>query len=335
MASDRMGSSRQNNSSAAPNYKAQALLNHYAQAGQGHIGAQYLHRGLPAMSPHVGEANMHTLASGMGAMNIHPPYGSAAAKSGSQLSAASSEYAGLPMTQAPGLWVPNQALVSSMYPVMHGASQQPSAMAATPAMYNHVGQFVPPAAYQYGPGMMENSPMAPAWASRVSSNEVPSLISPRRDSISSNENDVPGTPYTGNGVYRYGPATAIMDRSPSAVYTNSATPSPSQLAHQYHMAGMAKQQTVTPLSPKLMALLTMDPPIPRAIPAPSSPLKPLDRSLENKTGETNVYIRGLLPETADEMLHAWGKRFGDIQSSKSIIDLKTNLCKGYVVWALT
>jgi RNA recognition motif-containing protein len=29
------------------------------------------------------------------------------------------------------------------------------------------------------------------------------------------------------------------------------------------------------------------------------------------------------------MLHAWGARFGDIQSSKSIIDLKSNLCKGF------
>lgn len=38
---------------------------------------------------------------------------------------------------------------------------------------------------------------------------------------------------------------------------------------------------------------------PRAIPAPSPPHKPLDRSLENKAGETSVYIRGLLPETAE------------------------------------
>lgn len=59
-------------------------------------------------------------------------------------------------------------------------------------------------------------------------------------------------------------------------------------------------------------------------------MKPLDRCLENKSGETNVYIRGLLPETTDEMLHVWGMRFGDIQSSKSIIDLKTGLCKGQV-----
>ena len=137
-------------------------------------------------------------------------------------------------------------------------------------------------------------------------------MTPRRDSISSNENDNPGTPYGSGGMYhRFGNNTTIMDRSPNALYSSSATPSPSQLVHPYQvMAPIPKQQTMPTL------------------PAPSSPHKPLDRSLENKTGETNVYIRGLLPETTDEMLHLWGKRFGDIQSSKSIIDLKTNLCKG-------
>ncbi|KAF1821648.1 uncharacterized protein K489DRAFT_321694 [Dissoconium aciculare CBS 342.82] len=72
-----------------------------------------------------------------------------------------------------------------------------------------------------------------------------------------------------------------------------------------------------------------EPVIPPAIPAPSSPLKPLDRALENQRGETNVYIRGLLPETTDEMLQVWGSRFGDIKSSKSIIDMQTGLCKGF------
>jgi hypothetical protein len=130
-------------------------------------------------------------------------------------------------------------------------------------------------------------------------------------------------------MYRYGAGATIMDRSPSGVYTSSATPSPSQMAHSYQlMAPVQKQQAMPTLPPHLLALVHQEPPIPRAIPAPSSPHKPLDRSLENKTGETNVYIRGLLPETTDEMLHGWGRRFGDIQSSKSIIDLKTNLCKG-------
>ncbi|KAF2226903.1 hypothetical protein BDZ85DRAFT_190593 [Elsinoe ampelina] len=78
-----------------------------------------------------------------------------------------------------------------------------------------------------------------------------------------------------------------------------------------------------------MELVTKEPIIPPAIPAPSSPLKPLDRALENPRGETNVYIRGLMPETSDEMLETWGRRFGDIKSSKSIIDHVTGMCKGF------
>lgn len=271
---------------------------------------------------------MSALASGMGGMNLHASYGSSgASKAGSQVSGNSSEYGGVPLSQHQGLWVPNQHMLSNMYAVMPGANQQQSTMSHSPGMYTPVGPYMHQPAYSYGHGMVDNSPMGPSWASRVSSQEMPSLMTPRRDSISSNEEPLPGTPYTGYNVYRNG--TAVMDRSPSGVYTHSATPSPSQLSHQYSLAQMGKPQILTNLPPQLMMLLQQEPIIPRAIPAPSSPLKPLDRSLENKNGETNVYIRGLLPETTDEMLHNWGSRFGDIQSSKSIIDLKTNLCKGF------
>ena len=92
-----------------------------------------------------------------------------------------------------------------------------------------------------------------------------------------------------------------------------------------------KQPDASEVSPRIQMLVNQEPIIPRAIPAPSSPLKPLDRALENQRGETNVYIRGLLPETTDEMLEGWGARFGDIKSSKSIIDHNTGLCKGYVL----
>jgi hypothetical protein len=323
MASDR----RQNNYTAsAGGYKGQNMLTSYAQPGQGHGAAQYIPRGLP-MSPHD---NMQNLAGNMGAMNLHGSYGSSStSKSGaSMMSTNPSEYSTMPLTQGQGLWVPNQHVLGSMYQVMPASSQQ-SGVAHSPGMYTHAGAYVPQAAYQYSQGMVDNSPMAQGWASRVSSGDMPSLMTPRRDSISSNENDIPGTPYTGNGVYRYGASAAIIDRSPNGVYTNSATPSPSQLAHPYQLvAPLQKQQSVPSLPQHLLALLHKEPSIPRAIPAPSSPLKPLDRSLENKNGETNVYIRGLLPETTDEMLHIWGKRFGDIQSSKSIIDQKSELCKG-------
>lgn len=324
---------RQNNyASNGAGYKGPNMVNHYGQPNHGHGAAQYMPRGLP-MSP---ENNLQALANTMGTMNLHASYGSnGTSKSGnSMMSGASSEYNAMPLTQGQGLWVPNQQVLGSMYQVMPAGAQQQSGVGHSPGMYNHAGAFVPGAAYQYGTPMVD-SPMAPGWTSRVSSGGMPSLMSPRRDSISSNENDSPGTPYNGNGMYRYGGSTAIMDRSPSGVYTNSASPSPSQLAHPYQLvASLQKQMPSLPtqptLPPHLLAILHKDPPIPHAIPAPSSPLKPLDRSLENKSGETNVYIRGLLPETTDEMLHAWGERFGDIASSKSIIDLKNNLCKGYV-----
>jgi hypothetical protein len=313
---------------AHPGYKGQHMLNNYNQNGQGHGVAHYIPRGLP-ISPH-GDHGMQGLTGNMAALNMHASYGSSATSksASSALSGGSSEYGNIPLSQGQGLWVPNQHVLGSMYQVMPGGQQQ-NGMAPSPNMYNHTGAYVHQAAYQYGQAVVDNSPMAPAWAARMSSAEMPSLMTPRRDSISSNENDNPGTPYGSGGMYRYGAGTAIMDRSPSALYTNSATPSPSQLAHPYQvMAPIQKQQSMPTLPPHLLALVHQEPPIPRAIPAPSSPHKPLDRSLENKTGETNVYIRGLLPETTDEMLHLWGKRFGDIQSSKSIIDLKTNLCKG-------
>ncbi|KAJ4301611.1 hypothetical protein N0V90_003704 [Kalmusia sp. IMI 367209] len=322
-----MATNRQNSyPTSGSGYKGQGMMGqHYTQATQGHGAANYLHRS-HAMSPQASDNGMTGLANSMATLNVHGSYGNSMASKpgGAVMSGNASEYAAMPIAQGQGLWVPN---MGTMYNVMAGGNQQPSNMNHSPGMYNHGGAFVPQAAYQYGQGVVDHSPMGAGWASRVSSGDMPALMTPRRDSISSNENDIPGTPYTSSGLYRYGTSTAIMDRSPGGIYTSSATPSPSQLA-QYQLVN-PKQAAVATISPQLHQLLQKDPPIPRAIPAPSSPLKPLDRSLENKTGETNVYIRGLLPETTDEMLYAWGKRFGDIQSSKSIIDLKTNLCKGF------
>jgi hypothetical protein len=319
---------RQNYAPAHGGYKSHNMHNAYG-GGQGHGANQYLPRGLPVSPP--GEASMQSLTNTMAAINMHGSYGSTSTSksAASGMSGNSSDYSNVQQLQGQSLWVPNQHVhLNGMYQMMPGAQQQ-AGMTPSPNMYNHAGGYMPQASYQYGQAM-DHSPMQPAWAGRLASAEMPSLMTPRRDSISSNENDIPGTPYGSGGMYRYGAGATIMDRSPSAVYTNSATPSPSSMAHPYQlMAPMVKQQQIVPnLAPELLALVHQDPPIPRAIPAPSSPHKPLDRSLENKTGETNVYIRGLLPETTDEMLQTWGRRFGDIQSSKSIIDMKTQLCKG-------
>lgn len=82
----------------------------------------------------------------------------------------------------------------------------------------------------------------------------------------------------------------------------------------------------------LESLTQQDPPIPRAVPAmwtnPSD--LTLAKCLENREGITNVYIRGFLPETTDDMLHAYASRFGKIDRCKAIVDLDTGLCKGFV-----
>lgn len=124
-----------------------------------------------------------------------------------------------------------------------------------------------------------------------------------------------------------------MNRFRSDVSTHS-TRSPTSVFGPYGMA-TSKNPEQTGNSRCLETLTSQWPAIPRAIPAPSSPLKPLDRALENHRGDTNVYIRGLLPETTDEDLKAWSSRFGDIESSKSMIDLNTGLCKGYVRHSLS
>ncbi|KAJ5643475.1 Nucleotide-binding alpha-beta plait [Penicillium longicatenatum] len=81
-----------------------------------------------------------------------------------------------------------------------------------------------------------------------------------------------------------------------------------------------------------MEVLTQqEPAIPRAVPAmwtnPSE--MTLAKCLENREGITNVYIRGFLPETTDEMLHSYAARFGGIERCKAIVDLETSLCKGF------
>lgn len=219
-------------------------------------------------------------------------------------------------------------------PSMYGATNQymyPNGYGTglgghSPNVYTpHAGQYMGQFGYGYQPH--DNSPLSQNWTPTTGATiDVPTLVTPRRDSISSNENDQPATPsYANYPGYGQGGGVAI-NRSPSGAFTHG-TPSPTSMVAPYGIP-LAKQPPSMEVSPRIKLLVSQDPAIPRAIPAPSSPLKPLDRALENQRGETNVYIRGLLPETSDEMLEAWGSRFGDIKSSKSILDLNSGLCKG-------
>ena len=303
--------------------------NHYSSAEQAPRAPNYLHPTMPMASQHPANNTMATLTQGLGALTLQQA-SYAHNKPSPQLSN-SSAYGGVPIGQhmPASLYGAGQYLT---YPggYMNQNSTQPhSTMQQTPAMYSPVtAGFMPQHGYQgYSQHVNNHSPLSQNWSSRVPSGEIPSLVTPRRDSVSSNEQDQPGTPYTStNG---YGTGIAVVDRTPPDIYGHH-TPSPTQLAGLYvPPQGIKAQPPVSNPPASILALLAKEPAIPRAIPAPSSPLKPLDRALQNPGGETNVYIRGLQPETTDEILHAWGSRFGDIKSSKSIIDHNTGLCKGF------
>lgn len=222
------------------------------------------------------------------------------------------------------------SMQSSMYsnsaPYMYQSSYGSGSNAQMPGMYTpHASHFMAHMGYQHYQ-QHDNSPMSQTWTPTTGAGaEVPNLITPRRDSVSSTENDQPATPSYANYSSMAHGGVAI-NRSPSGVFTHS-TPSPTSMISPYGVQ-LVKQPDHSDISPQLKLLITREPAIPHAIPAPSSPVKALDRALENQRGETNVYIRGLLPETTDAMLEAWGSRFGDIKSSKSIIDMNNGLCKG-------
>jgi hypothetical protein len=313
-------------------------VNSYPMAGAyGHTGsqaaalraAQYMQTGNPMLQHAHGDAGMTALANGFSAINISPSQYAAANRASSQVASAASDYSGVPMNQAQALYMQGQSqyLYTGTH-LMPGTTNNPGA-----GVYNPTGHYMQPVSYAgYPHQMVDTTPQGQQnWSHRMvsdGSSHVPHLITPRRDSVSSNEEHLPATPYGAGSFGGYHNGVAVMDRSPSQVFTHSGTPSPSQFMQGYAPQHMGKHSGASQIPLALQLLVSQEPVIPRAIPAVNSPMKPLDRCLENKNGETNVYIRGLLPETTDEMLYSWGNRFGDIQSSKSIIDLKTNLCKG-------
>ncbi|KAI6794254.1 RNA-binding domain-containing protein [Hortaea werneckii] len=303
---------------------AESKNNHYIRSNNSHgmYNNQYAARGQAYGGMHTNPpADLAALAHGFQGMNMQGQSFAAQAKN-AMMTTGAGAYGAMPVA-------------SGIPPAMYGAASQyvfPGAYAnanTSPNMYAaHASQYMPQMNYQ-GYQHHDNSPLSQNWTpiTAGAAAEVPTLITPgRRDSVSSNENDQPATPsYAGYPGFPH--AGVAINRSPSGVFTHS-TPSPTSMMGPYGMA-VAKQPELSDVSPRIKLLVSREPAIPRAIPAPSSPLKPLDRALENHRGETNVYIRGLLPETTDDMLEAWGSRFGDIKSSKSIIDLNTGLCKGF------
>ncbi|KAI1034120.1 hypothetical protein LB505_003194 [Fusarium chuoi] len=155
--------------------------------------------------------------------------------------------------------------------------------------------------------------------------EVPGLEN-RRGSYSTTES-APATPFYGSWPNREHGPRVHSDRS---AYT---TPSPHQLLGSHHVEATTKTKP-SPVSDHVLdEILAKEPAIPTAVPAvftPAGQMKSLEQSLENRIpGNRNVYIRGLYPTTDDHTLYQFTSRFGEVETSKAIIDTATGACKGF------
>ena len=191
---------------------------------------------------------------------------------------------------------------------------------AQPSQYQQAAYHgMPSAATASGPHTPRNHP----WTAAQSMHQLPELIAPRRSSWSSNEEASPQTPLDG-----YQPAVLVSTHSPT---TWSTTPSPIQAQFPYNQQ-IAKDSDGVPVYVDFWAWTQKQPAIPPPVPAvhsgPDGGRGTLDKILDNRNGTTNVYIRGLQPNTTDEMLGGYGARFGPIISQKAIIEMSNNTCKG-------
>lgn len=158
--------------------------------------------------------------------------------------------------------------------------------------------------------------------------DVPELAAPRRTSLSSNEGSPsPHTPFN-------------FGTFPNATFSNIAgdnslspwqEPSPIQLAQHFPFEQIWRTRDGGYEYVDYYTITRAEPRIPVAVPArltKDSGRGTFDKILDNEHGTTNVYIRGLHPDTTDEKLEGYGSRYGDIVSCKAIIDLRTGGCKG-------
>jgi hypothetical protein len=82
----------------------------------------------------------------------------------------------------------------------------------------------------------------------------------------------------------------------------------------------------TPPEPSGLVATDIPPAIPSVYPDPA--YSNINNCIYNPKGTTNVYIRGLRPETTDDDLLHMVQQYGTITSTKAIIDTQTKLCKG-------
>jgi RNA recognition motif. (a.k.a. RRM, RBD, or RNP domain) len=281
----------------------------------------------PAVSTRDG--NIGNLSHLLGALNLpnqHPGSNYNSAKGSLSQAAPSIEIPAFHRAPYNGQYMilPNGTMVGS---IPHAAAfPQPHLSGHDPLQYTPANVYP---AFVTGTSMIPGNIQGYTWPYSVNP-EVSDFNTSRGNSLSSSEeNKAPGNPTSDLGIHQncY-TAVAAVDRATLANYAYNM-PSLPQAMQPYLQYQMMKSSNGYVLQ-DLEALTQQDPPIPRAVPAmwtnPSD--LTLAKCLENREGITNVYIRGFLPETTDEMLHAYASRFGKIERCKAIIDLETGLCKG-------
>ncbi|XP_078537796.1 RNA-binding motif, single-stranded-interacting protein 1 isoform X3 [Lissotriton helveticus] len=87
-------------------------------------------------------------------------------------------------------------------------------------------------------------------------------------------------------------------------------------------SGYRKQQSILPAHP-------MTPPSPSTIGTNNNSSSSSSSSGWDQLSKTNLYIRGLPPNTTDQDLVKLCQPYGKIVSTKAILDKTTNKCKGY------
>ncbi|KAL8807268.1 MAG: hypothetical protein Q9182_000773 [Xanthomendoza sp. 2 TL-2023] len=177
-------------------------------------------------------------------------------------------------------------------------------------------------------GVFPHTPVTPrgsGWALPPQlPQEVPELAAPRRTSLSSNEADSPQTPLFTTYLGGHQPQIVGPNQPYNAMgdYPPPHPDSPMQIA---------KDPRGQPVLVNFEMWTTKSPAIPPAVPAIDSPgggRGSLEQIMHNPNGTLNVYVRGLHPDTTDEMLLAYGQKFGDVASAKSIVDINGH-CKGF------
>lgn len=270
-------------------------------------------------------ASVESLAQNLGGMNL---------RAGDSSGSVSLRENGIPT---------NAVNMGAMYGAQHGGplyyplpdgSLVLSGMGGAPPNYQQYSAYtlppMPSSNFQQAPyngfstSVAPNTPHSQTWLpSQHVPREVPGLAAPRRNSWSSNEETGPQTPlYSMSGPPGYQPTVVYNDHSPNTW----STPSPHQ-AVKYSTPQVGKAPSGEYIFMDFHAITHQEPKIPRAIPAIHSfndGRGTLDKILDNPHSTTNVYIRGLPPNTTDAMLEQYGARFGDIVTAKSIIDHPTH-----------